>query len=359
MTTTPFAVAAKSFDKSSETFIRHHATALMPGRTALLQTDPTDTPVLPGPLLAGFDRKTARFSLISPARRCAKFLLKNGVTTLLAEYGPVGVKIADAARRANCRLFVHFHGYDATKEALRPGVLDQYRALFAQADGIFVPSRFLGGKLQALGCPAAKITVSPCGVDPSNFEPSRRDPGRLLAVGRFVDKKAPLSTLRALQIALKQDPSLHLDMVGDGPLLAEARAFADAHLGQSVTLHGALPHAAVRDLTTRAMVFVQHSVTAPSGDCEGLPVAILEAMCAEIPVVSTRHSGIPEAVEHGVQGLLVAEHDVDGMAKAILTLTRDPAVCATMGRAGRARVEAEFTADHTVGILRAAMGLPG
>ncbi len=358
MTQTPFAVAAKTFTRTSETFIRHHATALMPGRTALLQTEPAGDTALIGPLLASFDRRTPRFTLISPERRTARFLRQNGVTTIMAEYGPVGVKIAAAAARADCRLFVHFHGYDATKEALRPHVAARYRRLFAQADGIFVPSRFLGDKLQALGCPASKITVSPCGVDPAAFEPSLRDAGRLLAVGRFVDKKSPLSTLRAFELALKRNPALHLDMVGEGPLLAEARAFA-ARLGPAVTLHGALPHAAVRALTARAMVFLQHSVTAPDGDCEGLPVAILEAMSAEIPVVSTRHSGIPEAVEHGVQGLLVAEHDVQAMADAILTLTSDPALCARMGQAGRARVAAHFTADHTVQILRKAMNLPG
>ena len=156
MSTTPFAVAAKSFAKASETFIRHHATALMPGRTALLQTDPASDSVLPGPLLPGFDRRTSRFSLISPERRTARFLRDHGVTTVLAEYGPVGVKIAAAAVRANCRLFVHFHGYDATKEVRRPNVSAQYRALFATAAGVFVPSRFLGDTLQALGCPMAQ-----------------------------------------------------------------------------------------------------------------------------------------------------------------------------------------------------------
>lgn len=105
------------------------------------------------------------------------------------------------------------------------------------------------------------------------------------------------------------------------------------------------------------MVFVQHSVTALDGDCEGLPIAILEAMCAEIPVIATRHSGIPEAVDHGVAGLLVAEHDIQGMADAILTLTADPELSAQMGQAGRARVIAQFTADQTVKTLRQAMTL--
>ncbi len=81
-------------------------------------------------------------------------------------------------------------------------------------------------------------------------------------------------------------------------------------------------------------------------------------MASALPVVSTRHSGIPEAVEDGVTGLLVLEHDVEGMAAAIAQLLDDPERAARMGVAGRARVRAHFTADHTRDRLRAIMGLP-
>jgi glycosyltransferase involved in cell wall biosynthesis len=107
----------------------------------------------------------------------------------------------------------------------------------------------------------------------------------------------------------------------------------------------------------KAQAFVQHSVEASDGDCEGLPVAILEAMGHGLPVVSTRHSGIPEAVSDGETGLLVEEHDVDGMADAMCALLEDPARAEAMGRAGRARVEAHFTHEKTAARLREIMGL--
>lgn len=357
-----FAVAARSFDKASETFIRHHATALAPGRTALLQVEPgaPDPAVVPGPCLAAFTERTSRwFSRNSAERRTVAFLRDQGVRTILAEYGQVGVAVAPAAAMAGCRLFVHFHGHDATSYLQRAGVRDRYAALFAQAEGLFTPSRYIAERLAAIGAPRDRITVSPCGVDPTRFPPGQPEPGRLLSVGRFVEKKSPLSTLRAFRLARTEAPGLRLDMVGDGPLLEEARAFvAGAGLTGAVTLHGAQPHEVVQRLMAGAAMFLQHSVTASTGDCEGLPVAVLEAMSAALPVVSTWHSGIPEAVVQGETGLLVPEYDAEGMAAAILALHRDATRAAAMGAAGRQRVLDRFTQDHTVANLRGAMGLP-
>src|SRR4051794_36516731 len=93
-----------------------------------------------------------------------------------------------------------------------------------------------------------------------------------------------------------------------------------------------------------ADVFCQHSIVDPeTGDEEGLPVAILEAMVHGLPVVSTRHAGIPDAVADGVSGFLVEEGDVAGMARHLARLAADPALRSRMGRAGRRIVEARFT----------------
>src|SRR5581483_7170629 len=103
----------------------------------------------------------------------------------------------------------------------------------------------------------------------------------------------------------------------------------------------------------------QHSITAPDGDTEGLPVSILEAMACSLPVVATRHAGIPEAVEDGVSGFLVAEKDVNGMAIAMADLLENPERAKTMGMAGRERVCQNFTTTRSGERLRFVVGLDG
>ncbi|WP_368074452.1 glycosyltransferase [Antarctobacter heliothermus] len=291
-------------------------------------------------------------------RRIRAFFERQKVTHCLAEFGPMGCKLMHAANRADVRLFVHFHGYDATRLPREAGWRRHYNALFPQVAGVIAPSCFIAERLAEMGCPREKLHVSACGIDPGNFEETHRDVGQVIAIGRFVEKKAPLTTILAFAVAARDLPSAHLNMIGDGPLLAAARALVEElHIGAQVTLHGALPHEQVRALLGRAALFVQHSVTAPDGDTEGLPVAILEAMASGIPVVSTRHSGIPDVVRDGETGILVDEHDQDAMACAIEALLRDPDRAASMGRLGAPWVRREFSHEATAVRLRRIMGL--
>jgi len=108
----------------------------------------------------------------------------------------------------------------------------------------------------------------------------------------------------------------------------------------------------------KADIFLQHSVTDPTnGDMEGLPVAILEAMARGLPVVSTRHAGIPEQVVEEQTGILVDEGDVDGMAKGILRLAIDPSLRQRMGQAGHRRALANFMWERNRDELREVMGI--
>jgi glycosyltransferase involved in cell wall biosynthesis len=253
---------------------------------------------------------------------------------------------------------VHFHGYDASKLLRSRRHVRNYRELFRAAAGVIAPSRFLADKLAAIGCPFEKLHVVPCGIDPSRFQPSSREPGRILAVGRLVEKKAPHLTIEAFAQIANRYPTARLEIIGDGPLRERCEALIDKFdLRPRVVLHGVQPSDRVGAEMRRASIFVQHSITAPDGDMEGLPVAILEAMASELPIVSTCHSGIPEAVEHGVTGYLVPEGDVNGMAEAMATLLTDPARAAAMGAAGRARVLKYFSLEHACDRLRSIMGL--
>jgi glycosyltransferase involved in cell wall biosynthesis len=294
----------------------------------------------------------------STHRRIAEFLRDHGVIVMLAEYAGSGVRLARACRKANVRLFVHVHGFDASAYLQRPDWVRRYQKLFRHAS-IIAPSRFLAQKLAAIGCPPEKLHVSPIGVDPDLFTPGVGDPNRLLAVGRLVEKKAPNRTIEAFADVLQRFPSARLDIIGDGPLMDACSALIrDRNLGAAVRLLGAQSVDEVASAMRSAAIFVQHSVTGEDGNTEGLPVSVLEAMASGLPVVATHHSGIPEAVIDGETGCLVAEHDTAGMTQAIVKLLADPVRARRMGSAGRQRVLDQFTQSQMRDRLRNIMGLP-
>ena len=152
----------------------------------------------------------------------------------------------------------------------------------------------------------------------------------------MVTKKGPLYLFEAFRRALAKDDMLTLDYVGDGPFLPAVRQFVAIHgLQDPVRLHGLAAEETKKRLLRECGVFVQHSITDPeTGDEEGLPAAIQEAMAYGLAVVSTRHAGIPEAVVDGETGLLVDEGDVEGMAQAFVEIGPH---AARMGLAGHAR----------------------
>ena len=374
------AIAAKSFHKPSETFIRDHVRIIAPGHAVLVCRDGREADRLGCPTIANVGawrppvglreraikkiRKGWR-KYVSPQmsradrQRVVSFLRRHNVRVLLAEFLPVGVLFPHACEEAGVALYVHAHGVDASKLVRKRRWVRHYKALFPRCAGIIVPSRFLADKLALIGCPAEKLHVSPNGIDPTRFRPTARLPFRVIAVGRLVEKKAPHLTIRAFAEVARRFPEARLDMIGDGPLMDRCRALVEEHgLATRVRLHGAQPSNVVARFMAEASLFVQHSVVAPNGDTEGMPVSIIEAMASALPVLSTRHSGIPEVVLEGETGLLVDEHDVSGMAEVMVTLLGDTNRARAMGEAGRRRILANFTHDHARDRLRAIMGLP-
>jgi colanic acid/amylovoran biosynthesis glycosyltransferase len=100
--------------------------------------------------------------------------------------------------------------------------------------------------------------------------------------------------------------------------------------------------AALRRRYDDSDVLLAPSVTDAAGDKEGIPVTLMEAMASGLPVVSSRHSGIPELVAHGVSGLLAPERDVEALASALSTLAESPALARRLAIHARETVVAEF-----------------
>ena len=376
-----FAIAASSFSQPSETFIRNHARTIAPERTLIISQDNALVEGNCIEALTGVDfgawreapkgvpravwnlsrywRRYACPALPALDRvRVVQFLKHHRPAALMAEYGPTGVMLAEAAQEAQTPLYVHFHGFDVSTIPRLPLWRNRYRRLFDQAAGFIGPSNFIANMIAALGCPQEKIHVCACGIDPNRFSVGNGLPGRFVAVGRLVEKKAPHLTIQAFSGVAESFPEAKLEIIGVGPLHKRCkRLIEQLKLEDRVILHGAQSHEFVAERIKEASVFVQHSVTTPLGDVEGMPVSILEAMASGLPVVATRHSGIQEAVVEGETGLLADEHDVAAMSQAMKELLEHPARAVTMGEAGRARVLANYTQQKSAEKLRAIMSL--
>jgi glycosyltransferase involved in cell wall biosynthesis len=289
------------------------------------------------------------------SRLLARFLRRMEAEVVLAEYGPTAVTILDACSISRTPLVVHFHGYDAYRRETVAELRAEYQRLFAAASRVIAVSKDMVGQLVSLGCPAERIVLNPCGVDVDRFVGARPQEGAPLVVacGRFVEKKGPLLTLRAFARAQAEEPQARLVMLGDGPLRKRCIDLAcELGVDRVVEFPGAVDHEAVLDWMRRARCFVQHSLRAEDGDSEGTPVAVLEAASCGLPVVSTRHAGIVDAVVDGAGGFLVEEGDVDEMAGHLLRLAQDPGLAARMGVAGRRHIERKYSAENSLGRLR-------
>jgi glycosyltransferase involved in cell wall biosynthesis len=143
-------------------------------------------------------------------------------------------------------------------------------------------------------------------------------------------------------------------MVGDGPLLKTCQELArKLTIDNQVQFAGVHTRRSVAKLLRLSRAFVQHSVTAGNGDTEGLPLAILEAGAAGLPVISTRHAGIPDAVIEGENGLLVDEGDVQKMSEAMFQLAINPKLAGWMGKNYHQRVVDHFSRERSIQGLRA------
>jgi glycosyltransferase involved in cell wall biosynthesis len=247
---------------------------------------------------------------------------------------------------------VQGHGLDLSSSIKSGSVGDSYLA-YRSARAVLTRCEFHRQRLIGMGLAADNIHVNPGGVDIPAAIPQRTPAAskRLLAIGRMTPQKGPILLLEAFRLAASQDPDLTLDIVGGGALFPAAREFVHAcGLRDRVRLHGFASEAEKHRLLAECGVFVQHSVTDPeTGDEEGLPAAIQEAMANGLAVVSTRHSGIPEAVIEGETGLLCDEGDVRGMAEALLAA---PARASRLGAAGYRRAAANYGWEHERARLR-------
>ncbi len=247
------------------------------------------------------------------------------------------------------KLVVTFHGVDMS--ACLDREPDLYRHLFAKGD-LFLPiSDRWRKRLLEHGADPERTTVHRMGIDPFRFPLTERGPARdgiwrVLTIGRMVEKKGIEYGLRAVATLAGRGVPVRYDIVGDGPLRPRLEALAqEAGIADRVAFHGWRVQGEVAELMRDSDVLLAPSVTDADGDQEGIPVTIMEAMATGLPVVSTRHSGIPELVDNGRTGFLASERNVEELSDSLHTLLRSPSLCREMGFEGRKKVVAEYNIE--------------
>jgi glycosyltransferase involved in cell wall biosynthesis len=205
------------------------------------------------------------------------------------------------------------------------------------------------------GGPIGKLEVIHCGIDGRVFRPTERRTGpdrggrlTVTCVGTMHEVKGQRHLIEAGAELVRRGVDVGLRFIGDGPdRPALERLGTELGLGDRIEFLGLRKRAEVVALLGESDILVAPSVPTAGGKREGLPVVLIEAMAAGVPVVASHLSGIPELVENDVTGLTVPPGDSGAIADAIAGLAADPALRTRLAEAGRARVAADFDLDRS------------
>lgn len=250
---------------------------------------------------------------------------------------------------------VSFHGADVSNSLSER----DFQALLGCVDLFLARSQTLADQLVTRGCPPERIRLNRTSVPLPEISmpdgPLRKGRVRLLQACRFIPKKGLDISLKALSILVAQGMDVTLDLAGDGPERGALETMArELNLEDRINFLGFLPNQELLARLPDYSLFVHPSRVTASGDREGIPNSMLEAMAYGLPVVATGHSGIPEAISHGVEGLLVKQDDPAGLAQAISTVLEDETFYRRMSTAARTRIEQDFSSRRAIAELHAA-----
>ena len=278
----------------------------------------------------------------------ANLLERRGADLMHIYFGHTGVHLLPFIECWNKPCIVSFHGADVMLKADSPDYAAKLRKVFESVPLVLARSRSLERRLIRLGCPSEKIRINRTGIPLEQFPTRRREApkqGRwkFLQACRLIPKKGLTTCLRAFALFRQQHPNAELFIAGKGPLQPTLEALAaQLHVSEHVHFTGFLSQGDLLDLYHKCHVFLHPSEMPADENQEGIPNSILEAMATGLPVLATRHGGIPEAVEDGRCGALVEERDYRALAAEMKKITRTQHTFGEMGVLASESVAAHF-----------------
>jgi colanic acid/amylovoran biosynthesis glycosyltransferase len=260
--------------------------------------------------------------------------------------GTEAARLLPYLRREQRPKIISFHGADVS-DALSD---DSLKALIRHSDLFMTRSHSLRNALIQRGCDPERILLNPTGVpvppECRQLSWSDREPTRILQACRFVAKKGIDVSLEAIAILARQGLPIEFTLVGDGPERASIEQQIQTEgIGQAVKLVDFLPNDQLLALMQQQHLFIHPSRETATGDREGIPNALLEAMALGNLVITTRHSGIPEVIEHGENGLLIEEAKAEPLAQAITEAINHRSSLQEMALRGYERVKSDFSIE--------------
>ena len=287
---------------------------------------------------------------------------REGVRLVHIHFGGRAVRGKALARVLGVPLVVSFYGRDMYyhPEGLE-GLRRKYRRLFAEGTGFVAEGPAARDQLVRIGCPEEKVHIHRLGVDVRQIpviprEVSKHGPLRLLMAARFTEKKGLPYGVEAFCRLAREEPRLHLTIVGDAGdakdgLRIRRRLLdlvATSGVADRVRFTGLVSDTELRILAREHHVFLHPSVHARDGDAEGgHPVVITELAATGMPIIATRHCDIPEVVEDHQTGWLCEERDVDGLVAALREAVSHPDRLTAYGLNGRRLVEHKYDVRRT------------
>ena len=288
------------------------------------------------------------------AVRLAILVRERGIDHLHAHFGSVSTTVARlAARLAGITYSFTAHAKDIFHEEVDRA--DMERKLSDAAAVVTVSDYNLDYLRTWYGPSAARVRRIYNGIDLASFAPAtpRERPAVVVGVGRLVEKKGFDHLVDAIDLLAREGRQVRLDLIGTGAVEDALRAQVDRlGLGDAVRFLGPLPQERIREAVTHAAVLAAPCVVGADGNRDGLPTVILESLALGTPVVATPVTGIPEAVDDEITGLLVPEGDAAALARAIARLLDDPELRCRFACTGRKLVEGRFDSRRNTTLLR-------
>jgi colanic acid/amylovoran biosynthesis glycosyltransferase len=263
-------------------------------------------------------------------------------------FGQIAVHLLPLIRAWKNPSIVSFHGADVMVDMNKPAYREATLQMLEAVTLVLVRSESLRRSLADLGCDPQKIEIQRTGIPLEEFPFRERavpknGEWRFVQAGRLIEKKGLPVTLRAFSTFLKQHPNATLTIAGEGPLLRELQELAgELKLADRISFTGFVSQEQLREIYYRSQIFLHPSQTGHDGNQEGIPNSMLEAMATGLPVLATEHGGIPEAIENGVNGVLVSEGDHVALARMLLNSAEDPGLLLRIGSMGAATVRKRF-----------------